>query len=207
MGKKPRTLRRRRSRKKKRYLKVLIVCEGKKTEPNYFRGLKDYLKLSSAKVKIVGAGCKPREIVEQAEHRRKQEQGKGDPFEIVFCVFDKDERPNYKKAVDAASKYHLEVIYSVPCFEYWLLLHYKYTRSPGVADDVLSLLKRYLPAYNKGEEDIFKHFQDKLEYAKENAAKSLKDAESLKHARSADADNPSTKVHILVRYLQNIKKR
>lgn len=202
MGKKSRDLRRPRSRKKKRYLKVLIVCEGKKTEPNYFRGLKDYLKLSSAKVKIVGAGCKPREIVEQAEHRRKQEQGKGDPFDRVFCVFDKDEPPNYKKAVDAASEYHLDVIYSVPCFEYWLLLHYERTTKPGVADDVIShLMKHHLRTYDKSDKGIFKHFRGKLEDAKKNAAWALERAES------ADADNPSTKVHILVRYLQNIKKR
>jgi len=207
MGSKRRTSLRHRGRKRKRYLKVLIICEGKKTEPNYFRGLKDDLELSSANVEIVGAGCTPGKIVEHAKRLCKEEKGKGDPFDKVFCVFAKDEHPNYQEAVDAASKHHFEVIYSDPCFEYWLLLHYKYTRSPSVADGMLSALKKQLPDYDKSDRYIFECFQDKLEYAQENAAKSLEDAESLKHARSADAGNPSTKVHILVNYLQNIEKR
>lgn len=32
---------------RERYNKVLIVCEGTKTEPNYFNALKDHLELNS----------------------------------------------------------------------------------------------------------------------------------------------------------------
>ena len=33
---------------------VLIVCEGEKTEPNYFEELKDAFRLNNANVKICG---------------------------------------------------------------------------------------------------------------------------------------------------------
>ena len=36
---------------------MLIVCEGMKTEPNYFNGLKK--QLTNANVEIVGAGVTP----------------------------------------------------------------------------------------------------------------------------------------------------
>lgn len=36
------------------YDRVLIVCEGEKTEPNYFNELKDYYKLNSANVEVTG---------------------------------------------------------------------------------------------------------------------------------------------------------
>ena len=67
----------RRGPKREPYDKVLIVCEGKKTEPNY-------LEMLSANVEVVGF---PVAI------RKKR----GDPFDKVFCVFDKDQHTDYRK--------------------------------------------------------------------------------------------------------------
>ena len=42
------------------YTKVLLVCEGEKTEPDYFKQLKDHLRLHSANVEICsGRGSDP----------------------------------------------------------------------------------------------------------------------------------------------------
>ncbi len=52
---------------RKPYDKVLIVCEGEKTEPNYFRGLTNYYELDSANVKITGdCGSSPMSVVRPA---------------------------------------------------------------------------------------------------------------------------------------------
>ena len=40
----------RQNAKRKPYDKVLIVCEGEKTEPNYFNELKDHYEINTAKV-------------------------------------------------------------------------------------------------------------------------------------------------------------
>ena len=46
--------------------RVLIVCEGKKTEPNYFKRLRGMLRLSSTTVKVVHEGPSPITVVKTA---------------------------------------------------------------------------------------------------------------------------------------------
>lgn len=184
------------------YPKVLIVCEGEKTEPNYFNGLKNHLRLNSANVAIVGEGATPAKIVERAKKLEKREKERGDPFDQVYCVFDKDKHTDYQKALaQLQSRKTYEAITSVPAFEYWLILHFRYTTSPY--EDTAALvraLKKHLPDYEKNDSGIFGKVQDKLETAKENAARSLDDRSRAK------TDNPSTNVHRLVRALQAIRE-
>ncbi|MGK7346067.1 MAG: RloB family protein [Candidatus Nitrospinota bacterium M3_3B_026] len=207
-----RELRRRKPRREP-YAKVLIVCEGEKTEPNYFKGLKDYYRLNSANVEICGEECgsDPVSIIEHAKELYDKE-GAGDPFDRVYCVFDKDNHTNYAQAVDAinrvAPKNTFFAITSVPCFEYWLILHFIYTTKSysamsgkSACFQLTSALKKYLPDYDKGQRDVFSSLEDKLETAKANAVK------AFKAAQSADTDDPSTRVHELVDFLQNIKMK
>ncbi len=77
----------RKKAKRERYAKVLIVCEGEKTEPNYFNELKDHLVINSANVVITGScGSSPISVVEHALHQYRLEKDAGDPFDKVFCV-------------------------------------------------------------------------------------------------------------------------
>lgn len=146
-------------------------------------------------------------IVEHAEKLYEEEKGKGDRFDKVFCVFDRDKHADYQKALNKLnSKDDFSAIYSVPCFEYWILLHYEYTTKPyqgvgnkSAADKVVSDLKKHITDYKKGAPEIFKHCRDKLEKAKKNAEK------SLKAAQKANTQNPSTKAHKLVQFMQDIK--
>ena len=68
--------------KREPYEKVLIVCEGTKTEPNYFNGLKNHLRPTSANVVIAGKGATPLKIISEAEKRYKKESGKGESFRL-----------------------------------------------------------------------------------------------------------------------------
>lgn len=194
------------------YAKVLIVCEGEKTEPYYFYELKDHYKLNSANVEICGeCGSDPLSIYRYAKRRYREEKEGGDPFDHVFCVFDKDTHANYQSALDAIARANpknaFQAINSVPCFEYWLLLHYFYTTKPynsqhgnSACHQVLTELRSYMPDYAKGSSHTFSALIGQLELAKHNAARSLRTA--TKH----DIDNPTTRVHELVDFLQNIKK-
>jgi hypothetical protein len=65
---------------------------------------------------------------------------------------------------------------------------------------VLAELRGYISDYTKGEDVIFPALIEQLEFAKNNAARSLKTAEANQ------TDNPTTRVHKLVVFLQNIKK-
>lgn len=210
-AKRTRDLARRKARRGP-YAKVLIVCEGEKTEPNYFREMIAHYKISSANVVITGdCGASPIHVVEFAIQRYRSEKNTGDPFDKIFCVFDKDTHSSYSQALDilrrAKPKNTFFAITSVPCFEYWLLLHYGYTTRPyedvygrSTAHQVISDLKKQMPTYEKKQKGIFLALFSKLESAKKYAA------QGLKHAAQSGTDNPSTRVHELVDFLQNIKK-
>lgn len=201
----------RRKAKRESYDKVLIVCEGGKTEPNYFIELVDHYKINSANVAIDGScGSSPRSVFERAESLYQAEEIKGDSFDRVYCVFDKDRHVTYDETLASiVSKKPSSTFYattSVPCFEYWLLLHFEYTTKPyaragssSVGNEVLKKLVAVMPDYEKGGKKLFSSLFEQLEFAKSNAARALQEA------NDNHTDNPSTNVHELVEYLQNIK--
>ena len=195
----------------KSYGRILIVCEGEKTEPNYFKELKKHYKINPASVTIRGeGGSSPKSVVDFAEDLYEQEKQLDYRFKKVFCVFDRNSHPSYKDTVDKLRNMEPKGIFvaitSVPAFEYWFLLHYTNSAKPYAAkgsksagDNLISDLKKYLPGYTKNRKDIFSTLIDRIETAKTNAASVLRGAEKT------GAYNPSTNVHKLVDYLQNIK--
>ncbi len=117
----------RRKAKRESYEKVLIVCEGEKTEPNYFRELVAYYELNTANVEIDGkCGSSPKNVYKRALELYTTEENRGDPFDRVYCVFDKDTHSTYQETLTAISsqspKRGFFHVTSVPCFEYWLFL-------------------------------------------------------------------------------------
>lgn len=202
-------LRRRRAMKAP-YDVILIVCEGGKTEPNYFTELKKCFRLSNANVRICGRGSDPLSVVDFAIETFRLEP----EFDRVYCVFDRDRHTTYNAALDRVRRIRLGkgnkifAIPSVPCFEFWLLLHFTYTTrsfDAPVGDSICSIvieeLKKHLPAYQKGDQDIFNKIQDKLENAITNARR------VEEFHQTSGADNPSTIVHSLVEYLRDLKKQ
>ncbi len=196
---------------KKPTKKALIVCEGEKTEPSYFEELKKHYEINPSSVVIRGdGGSSPKSVVDFAEDLYEQEKQTSGAFDKVFCVFDKNSHSSYKDTVDRLRNMEPKGIFvaitSVPAFEYWFLLHYTNSAKPYVAkgsksagDNLISDLKKYLPDYTKNRKDIFSTLIDRIETAKTNAASVLRGAEKT------GAFNPSTRVHKLVYYLQNIK--
>ena len=80
-----------------------LFVKGKNTEPNYFRGLANFYRLSN--VKIVGKGATPKAIVNEAKHINSTEKTEyGDRYDQVFCVFDRDEHSDFNEAKDYANK-------------------------------------------------------------------------------------------------------
>jgi len=84
---------------RKPYPKALIVCEGSKTKPNYFNGLKDRYSLSSFEVSGY-CGSSPCSVFKYAKDRYWKEKNAGDEFDRVYCVFDKDDHANYQRSLN-----------------------------------------------------------------------------------------------------------
>lgn len=198
----------RRAAKRAPYAKILIVCEGERTETNYFNEIVEHYALNSANVEVCGdCGSDPGSILKYAKQRFREENDRGDGFDHVYCVFDRDSHTNYIETVTAIQKLrYFHAITSVPCFEYWLLLHFTRSTQPFHATPnksagaaVLAELKKYMPDYTKAQQSVFTRLLDQLEFAKQNAKHVLKDVSAR------GDDNPSTYVHELVHFMQGIK--
>ncbi len=77
--------------------RILIVCEGKKTEPNYFEEIRQELRLPKTEVRVLhsDAGTEPRLIVDHAVAVFLEDPS----FDIVYAVFDRDEHKTYHDAL------------------------------------------------------------------------------------------------------------
>lgn len=200
----------RKQAKRASYDRVLIVCEGEKTEPYYFNGLISHYGLNSANVKITGdCGSDPMSIIKCAQQHYDEAKQAKNSFDRVYCVFDQDSHSNYSQAIakikSLASK-GFDSATSVPCFEYWLLLHFTYIDKPyyklhnkSASAEVMTDLMKHLPIYKKSLGAIFEHLADKTETAIKNAKR------ISAVAQKNQTENPSTSVYKLVQYLIQLK--
>ena len=123
--------------------RILIVCEGKETETRYFQEFASRLGLEAVDVEVLPGedGSAPISVVNCAERKALSEGlPENGGYEIVFCVFDRDTHKSYEQAKSKVLELnksqsnfpggHIEAITSIPCFEIWLLFHFKYLRTP-----------------------------------------------------------------------------
>lgn len=101
----------------------LIVCEGEKTEPDYFKAFR----MTAASVKAVGQAMNTMTLVSKAISIRDADQKRKKYYDQCWVVFDKDDFPakDFNQAIRFAEKNGFRVAYSNQAFEYWFLLHYK----------------------------------------------------------------------------------
>jgi hypothetical protein len=194
------------------YAKILIVCEGEKTEPYYFQEIIDYYEIHTAKIRA-DCGTDPVSVVQHGFNLYEEEiNAKEGSFDRVYCVFDKDNPAKYKTALSMINGTKQKGVFfaanSVPSFEYWLLLHFVFTTAPfsavgGVSSGAAALkaLKQHMPQYTKASQDTFAALLGKLEDAKDRASR------ANTSAIAANTDNPSTYVHELVDFLQHVKPK
>ena len=198
------------------YERVLIVCEGTKTEPKYFEAVIAKLKLTSAEIIDIDRepGPTPNAIANRAIRKIKEAKDAGNPYDKIFCVFDRDRHEDFETASDKMVKHSCTLARSWPCFEYWLLLHFDYKRTDfvGIKSDhcIKALEKRIkkennLPKYRKNYND-FESLMDKLDVAIKNSKQSLKDKKSMeKDSTTIEKNITATEVHKVVECLMNIR--
>ena len=100
----------------------LIVCEGEKTEPDYFKAFR----MTAATVKAVGQAMNTMTLVSKAISIRDADKKRKKSYDQCWVVFDKDDFPakDFNQAIQFAEKNGFRVAYSNQAFEYWFLLHY-----------------------------------------------------------------------------------
>jgi len=180
----------------------LIVCEGEKTERNYFEGLKKRGRIHPLNVEVFGPdlGNSPISIVKYAKElrdKRKNEakRGKGVVYDQVWCVFDHDKHERLDEAIDKAKGNKIRVALSVPCFEFWYLLHFTYTTRPFQdCEEVEKCLREHIKDYDKAK-DYLDLLLPKLETALDNAKRVRERNEP------SETKCPATNVDLLVKEL------
>jgi hypothetical protein len=187
---------------------LLIVCEGAETEPNYFKDLKNYLKITLVEVQIEKRAGAPISLVERTEQLVAQrdkdvrsEVTGSSRYEAVWCVFDVENpnnNPTFADAVRKADRCHFSLAISNPAFEYWYILHFEPTTSPFKdGGEIKNYLRRnHIPGYEEAM-PVFKCLLGQTSQAI-NRSKSILE----NHPDSGKRfPNPSTYVHQLVEEL------
>lgn len=199
------------------YDRLLIVCEGEKTEPNYLLEIQHAYRLATAHVKVLHSqfGTTPQQVLDYALTVFKEgDRARGicaREFDRIVVVFDRDQHQTYHAALakaeaqrgklrnDNGAAMPVDVVASVPCFELWLLLHFEDVHAPLHRHEALERLKVHLPGYEKGGAGHWAATQDFL------------DAATLRAQRLAEVNNafdgtqPYTAMYELVSRLVHLK--
>lgn len=174
--------------------RILIVSQGQKTEPNYFR---------SFRVPSLTIECFPKDperLVKKALELKQEARKADNPYDRIWVVFDRDAttRGNFLHALAQAQKNKIDVAYSVESFEIWFLLHFHLYNSSIGRQQYLERLSQHLGApYEKNSPDLYERLLPLQPVALKNARRLL---ESYSPSSPFD-DNPSTTVFRLVEIL------
>ena len=197
----------------------LIVCEGEKTEPNYFKSLKEKLPVGVVDyIKIEGEGKNTLTLIEETNiiRERKEKGMNGRKFDHTWAVFDRDSFPetNFDNAINKGEqqKRKINCAWSNEAFELWYLLHLEFVNVPMTREDYKPRIEDWLTEriglpfkYAKNRADMYDILQ---KYGNEKQA--------IEWAKTLDSQyddfrfythNPNTKLYILVSQLNRLKQQ
>jgi hypothetical protein len=183
--------------------RILIVCEGTRTEPGYFRELCHTERIPYE----ICAGEIPKTIVRRAielkDAAKREAESRMDDnllYDHVCCVFDIDGHSGVPEARQQARDNGIDLAISNPCFELWILLHFRDQRAHIVPVNVQRACRKYLPDYNK-----------KVPFAKlhPNYSDAVRRATALdawQQSRGCEGSNPSTGVYKLTEHIRSFRR-
>lgn len=195
-----------RSKKKEVNPYILIVCEGTRTEKNYFK----CFHIPALHIEVHGTGQSTSNLVDYAKAKKKQREGElGIKFDYVWCVFDRDRccRENCELAYRKAHNYDFRIAFSVESFEVWLLLHYQFFLNRYSVQVLEKKLTQELKneigiEYNKSDPNLYEYLESKLDTALFNAKK-LHQHHSPGPSKHYYDCNPCTTVFELIEFLKS----
>ena len=159
--KKTNRLTEKRSERKKVFLKsgaYLIVTDAEKTEKNYFEGIKNIIPDSlknDLQIKIYSNKPLAKIIDFAAEQRNKDER-----FRDIWLVFDRDEVKNFDRLIEKAKESKMNVGWSNPCFEIWLMSYFQNPKNINDSQKCCETFEKIFKEntdknYEKSEEKIY----------------------------------------------------
>ena len=150
-------LKRRRYRREPKR-RFLIFCEGRNTEPAYFKALKWVFSDALIEVETIAPAGVPYTLAKSATDRARSLELERRPRKLrnsyeegdeVWAVFDRDEHPRFEEAVAICLLGNVGVGRSNPCFELWLILHEQDFDRPDDRHAVQAHLQTLRPEYER----------------------------------------------------------
>lgn len=184
---------------------IVIITEGEKTEPNYFKAFP----IKAKRVRVIGTGTNTLSLIRRTVTAVQKEI---DTYEYefgielnpkdvtVWCVFDKDDftASNFGNAINKARAKGYKVAYSNEAFELWYLLHFNFYDSAFSRDRYKVMLTPLLEfTYEKNNPIMYEKLIGRQKDAIRNARRLLAQYNPV----NPNNDNPSTTVFELVEYL------
>jgi hypothetical protein len=177
---------------------IVIVCEGKETEDIYFNGIRKEYRLATTHIKFIGLGMDPLKVVEKAKELKPD-------YDYTWAVFDVESagphgqrHSRLEAAIAKADQVGIRCAISHPCFELWLILHFKLHTAYLNNEAARRMVSRLDCAYDNKRFDFAKVWP--LHQSALRNADQLDRQKRLDHPRLVDR-NPWTTVHELVRQL------
>ena len=180
---------------------ILIVCEGGKTEPNYFKAFPENKHVYDA-IDILGMGYNTVSLVRKAIQLRNEAQENRKPYQEVWCVFDRDSFPleSFNEAIALAKREKIRCAYSIEAFEIWYLLHFNYCDTAFSRTQYKEKLTAALGTeYLKNDTQMYKRLENRQKEAIQNA----KRLRIFQCNKTIQNQNPVTTVFELVEKLQS----
>lgn len=152
--------------KKPRANSFLIVTEGKRTEPLYFKGMEKIIKgkiggivdvIENPVIDIYGEGCSTGKLIELTERIVKDAKIN---YQNIWVVFDKDDFEDFDQAIKQGGEKGYKIAWSNQSFEYWIYLHFYFSDAALHRDDWSEKLNEIFKQYNLGEGKYQKNYAD-----------------------------------------------
>lgn len=203
-----RTLKKSRLKRKKPSLNpkasIVILCEGRNTEPAYLTALKRHYRRARIVLEIIPAVGVPMTITQEAIKRKKSQikaakKSKLGHNDIVCAVFDRDEHPSFEEAKSMCRSNGVLVASSDPCFELWIVLHYENYDKSCNRHEIQRHLEEHDPDYKRnGKKLNFESLVHLIDQAEERAERQIE----LRFEENNEEGNPSTLMHNLTKAIR-----
>jgi len=187
---------------------IRILCEGDKTEPNYFRGLIKSKQLQGARI-VKPKDNSPLGVVRAAKREvaiaKSAKIPKAD--QIIWAGIDKDQHANLANAIKMAEDNNIKIAFSNVCFEFWVLLHFeKCTKPFRNCDEIIKYIRKNYDSDYLKNNDHFERLKDKIEIAITNNKWLIETHWNfeIKNGTPLYDINPYTDVFHLVKLLQEL---
>ena len=189
---------------------MLIVCEGKNTEVDYF----DKFQIPGITIVPVGTGLSTTKLVHEVEGIKERElkRKKLKKFDEIWVVFDKDNNNDFEEAITFAKTLKYKIAYSNQAFEYWFILHFDDHQGGAMPrTDYAEKINEHLKPYGIVYDSKSKHVSDEmfdilmafLQDAYDRASRLL----VTKKKQSREFEESITTVHYLIHSINGATTR